>query len=150
MPCSPCGGHRRGSEVGEQAVGQARQVLIDFRVGRDAAGHEALSYLRDGGFFQQRAGGRGDREVRVAASPASSASRPPAGDFDLVHARLGLVHLPYREQALRSMVEAFRPGADAPALPNAEGIDVAGRRGVEQRRKCLAARPSCVCRLSGK
>src|SRR5690349_24112227 len=36
---------------------------------------------------------------------------PPAGDkFDLVHARLVLLHIPERNQALRRMVAALRPG----------------------------------------
>lgn len=35
---------------------------------------------------------------------------PPGGGFDLVHARLVLVHTPAREQALRHMVSALRPG----------------------------------------
>jgi len=35
---------------------------------------------------------------------------PPGDDFDLVHARLVLVHVPQREQALASMVAALRPG----------------------------------------
>ncbi len=46
-------------------------------------------------------------EVRrhdVAADP------PPDGQFDLVHARLVLVHVPERERALRNMVDALRPG----------------------------------------
>ncbi|HET6878439.1 MAG TPA: methyltransferase domain-containing protein [Jatrophihabitans sp.] len=46
-------------------------------------------------------------EVRihdVAADPA------PAGGFDLVHARLVLVHLPQRATALAAMVSALRPG----------------------------------------
>jgi SAM-dependent methyltransferase len=34
----------------------------------------------------------------------------PAGEFDLVHARALLVHLPGREQALDQMVAALRPG----------------------------------------
>lgn len=36
--------------------------------------------------------------------------RPPAGPFDLVHARLVLTHVPSRRQALTAMVEAVRPG----------------------------------------
>jgi SAM-dependent methyltransferase len=36
--------------------------------------------------------------------------QPPAGPFDLIHARLVLVHVPAREAALRAMVEALRPG----------------------------------------
>ncbi|MEU8969758.1 methyltransferase domain-containing protein [Streptomyces monashensis] len=35
---------------------------------------------------------------------------PPAEGFDLVHARLVLVHVPDRERALRSMIQALRPG----------------------------------------
>lgn len=38
------------------------------------------------------------------------AEEPPAEGFDLVHARLVLVHVPDRERALRSMVKALRPG----------------------------------------
>ncbi|MFF4395649.1 methyltransferase domain-containing protein [Streptomyces sp. NPDC001480] len=38
------------------------------------------------------------------------ADEPPGQGFDLVHARLVLVHVPDRERALRSMVEALRPG----------------------------------------
>ena len=35
---------------------------------------------------------------------------PPAGGFDLVHARLLLTHVPQRTEALASMVRALRPG----------------------------------------
>ncbi|MFD9402082.1 methyltransferase domain-containing protein [Streptomyces sp. NPDC060011] len=35
---------------------------------------------------------------------------PPGEGFDLVHARLVLVHVPDRERALRSMIKALRPG----------------------------------------
>ncbi|MDH6625472.1 SAM-dependent methyltransferase [Streptomyces sp. LBL] len=38
------------------------------------------------------------------------ADEPPGEGFDLVHARLVLVHVPDRERALRSMVKALRPG----------------------------------------
>lgn len=38
------------------------------------------------------------------------ADRPPDGPFDLVHARLVLVHLAERERALRAMIGALRPG----------------------------------------
>jgi SAM-dependent methyltransferase len=34
----------------------------------------------------------------------------PAGEFDLVHARLVLTHVPARKRALASMVRALRPG----------------------------------------
>ena len=35
---------------------------------------------------------------------------PPPGPFDLVHARLVLVHVPQRQAALASLVRALRPG----------------------------------------
>jgi len=35
---------------------------------------------------------------------------PPGGGFDLVHARLVLLHVPEREEALRRMASALRPG----------------------------------------
>lgn len=38
------------------------------------------------------------------------AQEPPGEGFDLVHARLALVHVPDRERALRVMVKALRPG----------------------------------------
>ncbi|MGW7379780.1 methyltransferase domain-containing protein [Streptomyces sp. NPDC054794] len=38
------------------------------------------------------------------------AEEPPAEGFDLVHARLVLVHVADRERALRSMIKALRPG----------------------------------------
>ncbi|HEX3840191.1 MAG TPA: methyltransferase domain-containing protein [Acidimicrobiales bacterium] len=34
----------------------------------------------------------------------------PSGDFDLVHARLVLVHVPQRDRGLAAMVESLRPG----------------------------------------
>ncbi|SNX57645.1 methyltransferase family protein [Streptomyces sp. TLI_55] len=46
-------------------------------------------------------------EVRVHDVGAED---PPGEGFDLVHARLVLVHVPDRERALRSMVESLRPG----------------------------------------
>ncbi|MFJ3230414.1 methyltransferase [Streptomyces sp. NPDC086787] len=38
------------------------------------------------------------------------AEEPPGEGFDLVHARLVLVHVPDRDKALRSMAKALRPG----------------------------------------
>jgi SAM-dependent methyltransferase len=39
-----------------------------------------------------------------------AADEPPSGTFDLVHARLVLVHVADRAEALRRMVRALRPG----------------------------------------
>ena len=38
------------------------------------------------------------------------ADGPPATDLDLVHARLVLTHVPHRDAALASMIDALRPG----------------------------------------
>jgi SAM-dependent methyltransferase len=52
----------------------------------------------------------------VARSPVEvrvhdvGAEEPPGEGFDLVHARLVLVHVPDRERALQSMIKALRPG----------------------------------------
>jgi SAM-dependent methyltransferase len=57
---------------------------------------------------------------------------PPPGPFDLVHARLVLVHVPRRAEALTAMVEVLRPGGwllveDAdPALQPLTCIDESG------------------------
>ncbi len=60
---------------------------------------------------------------------------PPAAQFDLVHARLVLVHVPERAKAMEAMVGALRPGGwlfieDAdPALQPLSSLEV---RGPEQ------------------
>jgi hypothetical protein len=78
--------------------------------------------------------------ARGAAAPNVEVSRhdvgrddpPAAGGFDLVHARLVLVHVPERERALATMVAAARSGGwvmveDAdPALQPLACIDAAG------------------------
>lgn len=72
------------AQVGEQGRVLATDVDTSWLVG-GTSGFEVL-------------------EHDVAAEPA------PAGGFDLVHARLVLVHLPRRDQALAAMVGALRPG----------------------------------------
>ena len=67
---------------------RGRVVATDIDVGRLSTG-EGYEVLRHD----------------VAGEPA------PGGPFDVVHARLVLVHLPGREAALASMVAALAPGA---------------------------------------
>jgi SAM-dependent methyltransferase len=61
---------------------------------------------------------------------------PPAGQFDLVHARLLLVHLPERQAVLQRLTSALRPGGwllieDAdPALQPLACIDESGAEQV--------------------
>lgn len=50
-----------------------------------------------------------DRPVDIRVHDVGT-EEPPGEGFDLVHARLVLVHVPDRERALRSMVRALRPG----------------------------------------
>ncbi|MET7645575.1 methyltransferase domain-containing protein [Streptomyces sp. NPDC005426] len=53
--------------------------------------------------------GASDGVIEVARHDVA-ADPPPPGGFDLVHARLVLVHVPDRAEALRRMVQALRPG----------------------------------------
>ena len=50
---------------------------------------------------------RGNVEVRTHDVAADA---PPAGPFDLVHARLVLSHVPNRDEGLRRMASVLRPG----------------------------------------
>jgi SAM-dependent methyltransferase len=53
--------------------------------------------------------GGGDRAYRVLTADVA-ADEPPGDDFHLVHARLVLVHVPGRDEALRRMAASLRPG----------------------------------------
>jgi hypothetical protein len=70
--------------------------------------------------------------VEVSRHDVGRDDPPAGGGFDLVHARLVLVHVPERERALGTMVAATRPGGwvmveDAdPALQPLACIDPAG------------------------
>lgn len=64
------------------------------------------------------------------------AEEPPGEDFDLVHARLVLVHVPDRERALRSMIKALRPGGSIlieDADPALQPLVCPDEHGPEQR-----------------
>jgi SAM-dependent methyltransferase len=69
------------------------------------------------------------RQHNVAADP------PPEGGFDLVHARLVLVHVPERTAALAHMVGALRPGGwllVEDADPALQPLSCLEERGPEQ------------------
>ena len=53
--------------------------------------------------------GDSDRRYEVARHDVG-VDEPPATDFDLVHARLVLVHVTRRHEALETMARALRPG----------------------------------------
>ncbi|QJS12540.1 methyltransferase domain-containing protein [Streptomyces argyrophyllae] len=64
------------------------------------------------------------------------AEEPPGEGFDLVHARLVLVHVPDRERALRNMVKALRPGGRLlieDADPALQSLTCPDEYGPEQR-----------------
>jgi len=71
----------------------------------------------------------GNVEIRLHDVAADD---PPDELFDLVHARLVLVHVPERERALTHMVSALRPGGWLldqnlhPAMPPLACVDVVG------------------------
>ncbi len=63
------------------------------------------------------------------------AEPPPPGHFDLVHARLVLVHVPQRAQALAAMVAALKPGGWLlleEADPGLQGLVCPDESGPEQ------------------
>jgi SAM-dependent methyltransferase len=55
------------------------------------------------------AAGAGAPNVEILEHNVANGT-PPGGPFDLVHARLVLVHVPARDAALANMVAALRPG----------------------------------------
>lgn len=73
------------------------------RSGRVLATDIDLTWLRP-------AGDATDQPEYLAVRHDVATEPPPAGPFDLVHARLVLVHLPDRTRALAAMIEALRPG----------------------------------------
>jgi SAM-dependent methyltransferase len=86
-------------------VGAGGPSVIRWLAGRVAPGGHVLATDIDTSWAE--AASAPNVEVRrhdVGVDPA------PAGPFDLVHARLVLVHVEEREEALRSMVAATRPG----------------------------------------
>ena len=71
---------------------------------------------------------------------------PQPGTFDLVHARLVLVHVPDRARALATMVAALRPGGLAAGRGRrhraaAAGLPRRGRPGTAARQPAAASRP---------
>jgi SAM-dependent methyltransferase len=87
-------------EVG--AGGTSVVTFLSERVG--PAGHVLASDINVSWAGEAAAPNVTVMEHDVAADPT------PDGPFDLVHARLVLVHVPERDAALASMVAALRPG----------------------------------------
>ena len=114
-------------------VGAGGTSVVQWLAGRVGAQGYVLATDIDVTWAGAAAGGTSPQvEVRahdVALDP------PPAGQFDLVHARLVLVHVPERARAMEAMVGALAPGGwlfieDAdPALQPLSSLEV---RGPEQ------------------
>lgn len=79
--------------------GLAVRVSADGRSGRVVATDLETRWLAD----------RAGPAVEVVRHDVVR-DEPPVGDFDLVHARLVLMHVPERDEALRRMASALRPG----------------------------------------
>jgi len=96
-------GLRPGSRVWE--VGAGGPSVIGWLAARVGAGGHVLATDIDVSWAVAAAAPNVEvRRHDVGADPR------PSETFDLVHARLVLVHVPAREDALASMVESIRPG----------------------------------------
>ena len=86
-------------------VGAGGTSVVDFLSGRVGSDGHILATDIDVSW----AGGAAAPNVEVLEHDVG-ADPPPAGRFDLVHARLVLVHVPARDAALATMAAALRPG----------------------------------------
>ncbi len=86
-------------------VGAGGTSVVDFLSGRVGSEGHVLATDIDVSW----AGGAVAPNVEVLEHDVGT-DPPPAGLFDLVHARLVLVHVPARDAALATMVAALRPG----------------------------------------
>jgi SAM-dependent methyltransferase len=108
-------------------VGAGGSSVIQWLSERVGSSGRVLGTDIDLSWVQTVAGGNVDLRRHDVAR-----DERPEGTFDLVHARLVLVHLPDRDRALRSMYESLRPGGwllveDAdPALQPLSCVDVHG------------------------
>jgi SAM-dependent methyltransferase len=108
-------------------VGAGGSSLVRTVAQRVGPGGHVLATDIDASWARQAASANVEIRIHdVAADP------PPGEAFDLVHARLVLVHVPERQRALRNMVSALKPGGwlvieDAdPALQPLSCIDAHG------------------------
>ncbi|MGH3377176.1 MAG: methyltransferase domain-containing protein [Actinoallomurus sp.] len=89
-------------------VGAGGPSVPRWLAGRVGSGGRVLATDIDVS-WTRAAEGPGSEHVEVRRHDVAR-DEPPAETFDLVHARLVLVHVAERERALRSMVAALRPG----------------------------------------
>jgi SAM-dependent methyltransferase len=85
-------------------VGAGGATIPNWLARRVGPGGTVIATDIDTGWLTSAGPGVEVRTHDVGAEP------PPAGEFDLVHARLVLTHVPARAAALRAMAAALRPG----------------------------------------
>lgn len=85
-------------------VGAGGPSVPDWMAQRAGPSGRVVATDIDTTWLQAASPGIDVRTHDVASEP------PPDDDFDVVHARLVLVHLPRRAQALANMVRSLRPG----------------------------------------
>ncbi|MEV0051285.1 methyltransferase domain-containing protein [Saccharopolyspora shandongensis] len=85
-------------------IGAGGATIPNWLARRVGPGGEVIATDIDTGWLDSADPGVEVRRHDVGAEP------PPVAEFDLVHARLVLTHVPAREAALRAMASALRPG----------------------------------------
>lgn len=86
-------------------VGVGGTSVLEWLASRVGTSGRVVATDIDARWAQHAAGGNVEVRVHDVAE-----DDPPTGPFDLVHARLVLIHVPKREQALKRMLASLRPG----------------------------------------
>ncbi len=90
-------------------VGAGGTSVVDFLAERVGPTGYVLATDINVSWAAAAGAGAGAPNVEILQHDVADAP-PPGGPFDLVHARLVLVHVPERDRALATMADALRPG----------------------------------------
>ena len=90
-------------------VGAGGTSVVDFLAERVGPTGYVLATDINVSWAAAAGAGAGAPNVEILQHDVADAP-PPGGPFDLVHARLVLVHVPERDRALATMTDALRPG----------------------------------------
>jgi SAM-dependent methyltransferase len=90
-------------------VGAGGTSVVDFLAERVGPTGHVLATDINVSWAAAAGAGTGAPNVEILQHDVADAP-PPGGPFDLVHARLVLVHVPERDRALATMADALRPG----------------------------------------
>ncbi|MFL6163366.1 MAG: class I SAM-dependent methyltransferase [Jatrophihabitantaceae bacterium] len=91
-------------------VGAGGASVPDWLAGQVGPSGRVLATDIDLSWLEPAAGRPPERPAYQALRHDVAADPPVAGPFDLVHARLVLVHVPDRARALAAMISVLRPG----------------------------------------